>query len=482
MKRLTALFTRTAGELARAPRLICTADTPLQELLTRMRECGCNHAVVLREQRQLRGLITPHSLIRHLGEHGHGLATARAADAMEPAPTLVSAAEPLYRLTPAFHSDAPLLVVTESGALHGLIQPQDLLRLLAAPALSAGGVATTDLAALKRDQETIARELLSEGMTATDIQQVLTAMNDDLCRRAVDAVTTGLELDGWGRPPVPFCLLLMGSGGRAESLLAPDQDNGLILDDYPDTAHGTIDRYFAEFALRLTHRLDEAGLPLCPGHVMASNPLWRKTRTQWRGQLQYWIRHRSPQALLNASILLDMRGNVGEPTLAEELREAMLKSIAAAPGFLRALLVNESVKQVGLGWFDHLQTEGDDSPHAGQFNLKRNGMMPLVEAVRLYALAAGINASSTVNRLAGLRAAGKLDTDEHDALCEAFEYLCTLQLRQQLADLASGRPAGRHVPPEALTRREQEQLVRSLKTAEALLRTVRHTLLGGDTS
>ena len=65
-----------------------------------------------------------------------------------------------------------------------------------------------------------------------------------------------------GAPPVPFCVIVMGSGGRGESYLYPDQDNGFILDDYPDDQHTELDAFFIKLAERMTRDLDMVGTPV----------------------------------------------------------------------------------------------------------------------------------------------------------------------------------------------------------------------------
>ena len=126
--------------------------------------------------------------------------------------------------------------------------------------------------------------------------------------------------EGWGEPPVPFAVILMGSGGRGENFLFPDQDNGFILDDYPDAEHSRIDGYFIELAERMTRDLDVVGFPLCRGYVMANNPLWRKSRSQWRDQLVLWGRRRSAIAIQLSDIFFDFLGIYGRIDFARELR------------------------------------------------------------------------------------------------------------------------------------------------------------------
>ncbi len=67
----------------------------------------------------------------------------------------------------------------------------------------------------------------------------------------------------------------------------PYQDNGFVLDDYDDLEHEHIDAYFVALAEHMTTLVDQVGITFCKGHVMATNPLWRKTLRQWREQLRY---------------------------------------------------------------------------------------------------------------------------------------------------------------------------------------------------
>jgi hypothetical protein len=163
-----------------------------------------------------------------------------------------------------------------------------------------------DDAAVKRAQAGLAAALLAEGLPATEVVALVSGINADLHRRIlVRALAAEAE-----PPPVSFTLLLLGSLGRGESLLRPDQDNGFILDDYDDAEHDRVDAWFRRVAERFCLGLAEVGFTLCKGGVMAMNPLWRKTRSQWRHQLSLWARKRSGAALLFADIFLDLRAAI----------------------------------------------------------------------------------------------------------------------------------------------------------------------------
>jgi len=106
--------------------------------------------------------------------------------------------------------------------------------------------------------------------------------------RAAELAMAALAAEGAGPPPAAFALLILGSAGREESLLAPDQDNALVIaDDYPGNLDSP-DDWFARFGLRMTAILEQAGVPLCKGGVMARNRAWRRRLCEWREQIEAW--------------------------------------------------------------------------------------------------------------------------------------------------------------------------------------------------
>ncbi len=471
------------ADVMRPPAVTCQPDTSLRSLLLQLADSGAECAVVVREQGRPLGLVMQRELYAQLARAPADTATAQ--DCVILPSRLAHLGEPLYRALAWMRTArlSHLPVIDDSGRLAGLLHREDAQERLVPAAMSrllqvAVNADVSGLKRLRHEQAALARDLLQECASAATAQGVLTSINDDCYRALGEAATRSMEEDGWGSPPVAYSVIVMGSAGRRESLLAPDQDNGLILADYPDEEHGRIDRYFSEFAQRLTRDLNTIGIPYCPGHVMASNPLWRKTLSQWIAQSRYWIRRRTEQGFLNATIMLDFRHVTGDESLAGNVRDMMTEQVTGSRGFLQALTLTDSTKQVGLRWFNRLMTEPGDSIHEGELNLKRNGIMPLVEAVRLHALSRELPDTSTRGRLTGLAQQGVISSDELDALSHAHDFMCYLLLRQQIRDLAAGRTAGRHLPPTALTRREHETLVQSMKSSQAFLNRLHVELFG----
>ena len=90
-----------------------------------------------------------------------------------------------------------------------------------------------------------------------------------------------------GPPPIPYCFIALGSMARDEQLIVTDQDNALILDDsYHPNKHGV---YFEQLAKFVCDGLANCGYKYCDGGIMASNPTWRMTYSQWQQQFSDWM-------------------------------------------------------------------------------------------------------------------------------------------------------------------------------------------------
>jgi signal-transduction protein with cAMP-binding, CBS, and nucleotidyltransferase domain len=359
-------------------------------------------------------------------------------------------------------------VVDVSGRLAGLLALQDVLFVLSgwhARVIDEllQGVGLDGLRRVKQREAELAAECLSQAMPVAELQSVLTEMNLELHRRALRLAVDGLAADGWGDPPVAFALIVMGSAGRGECLLAPDQDNAFVLADYEDEAHARIDAYFVSLAERFTRLLDAIGFPLCLGNVMATNPVWRKRISEWRKQIAVWLRRRTETQLLLSDILVDFQHVWGEATLSQSLRRHIMQAIGRNPTFVRDLFTIEADHGAALGWFGRLRSERDKQDRPGMINLKLRGSLPLVEAVRLLSLKAGLPETSTLARLDGLAARGALHPSDRDNLEDAFQLISRLLLRQQIDDSAAGREIGDFVPEERLSKHEKDHLVTCLR-------------------
>ncbi|EWH02465.1 DUF294 nucleotidyltransferase-like domain-containing protein [Halomonas sp. BC04] len=259
-----------------------------------------------------------------------------------------------------------------------------------------------DLAVAHAWQARLVEALQRLDIPAWRISQLISDHNELLYRRAIQLSLNEMQGLGWGEPPVAFCVLILGSGARHESLLGPDQDNAMIIADYPDARHTEIDGYFQSLGERFTARLDEAGIPLCNGHVMARWPMWRKRLSEWREQLTLWTSDRRIKRVQQSNILLDFHPVYGDVGLAESLSDHIQHLMPGSSLFLDEMTSLLKELPVALDRFGRLAGDGEGAPHDNAINLKLQGVLPLVNAVRLLALRHGVRVIDTRLRLPAL--------------------------------------------------------------------------------
>lgn len=476
----TAVFTRLVRHHMGPPPATVRDTATCGQTVALLRDAGVSSAVVTDATDQPIGIITEQDIVRRV---------AFRIDSKTPVGELMtSPVETIHENDYLYHGIARMQrmklrhmpVMDSSGRVVGILNQHEALisasgammrqieRLTHSDTLE--GMKTTKVA-----QVAVAEELFADTVPAPEIQAFLTRINNDLYRRIVVLCLKEMKIDDWGDPPVPFETIVMGSGGRGESFLGPDQDNGFILSDYPDAEHSRVDAWFIELAGRMTKALDEVGFDLCPGHVMATNPLWRKTLTQWKTQIDSWVGKGAGTVVRLCDIFFDFISVYGNGRMADELREHVTH-VARRRFFLREMYRVDEEHGVALGFFGRLQIDRKSGPNRGNINLKLTGTLPLVGAVRLLALRDGIADTSTLGRARALRANGVLTDDEYDYLKGAFDHTTNLLLRQQLNDFRAGRPIGKHVVPSSLTKRETDMLVDGFRAIRAFRRRVRAEL------
>jgi signal-transduction protein with cAMP-binding, CBS, and nucleotidyltransferase domain len=368
-------------------------------------------------------------------------------------------------------------VVDREGALVGLIYLHDALAAASSQLMHQIDGLTHEgtlegLREVKVAQVDLAEQLFLENLPATEIQQLISRINNDMYRRVGESAIKQMATEGWGDPPVTASTIVMGSGGRGENYLFPDQDNGFIIEDYPDADHTRIDTFFLELAERMCRDLNEIGIPYCNGYCMAVNPLWRKTLTQWVTQVRLWGRKSNFVAIRLSDIFFDFQPVWGDSDLARQLRHAVTEVVRANHYFLRQMFQEKIDHNVALSLFGGFVTEKEQKEYRGQINLKYTGTVPLVGAVRLLALREGVEETSTLERLRVLTEHGIFSVNEREDLSNGFRLITDILLRQQIADYRAGRRVVYFIDPDMLAKRERGLLVDALKAIDGVRRRV----------
>ncbi|TGG92101.1 cyclic nucleotide-binding/CBS domain-containing protein [Natronospirillum operosum] len=258
-----------------------------------------------------------------------------------------------------------------------------------------------------------------------------------------------------GPPPVPYCFLALGSMARDEQYLRTDQDNALVLDDsFVPAEH---DAYFEALAHFVCDGLATVGYTYCKGDIMATNPTWRQPLHVWQHYFTDWIRRPSAQSLLNSSIFFDLDGVHGDTHMADQLQALIADEASKTPGFLGCLARNAQNRTPPLGFFKDFVVE-KSGRHRNSINLKRRGTAPLVDVIRVHALASGSRAQNSFRRLEDTVAAGFLTAQAASDLRDALEFISLVRIRHQARDIEAGREPVNNIDPEQLSSFERRNL------------------------
>jgi CBS domain-containing protein len=448
-------------------------DTPLSEIVGRMAAEELTAVVILDEARRPMGILTEQDVVRRIAFNADMAQPAR--DVMTLDIHAIHEDEALFiaiaRMRRRGFRHMP--VVDDDGRLCGILQMNGVLAEAAGEMMGmidalTGEDSIDGLRDSKAALVDVAEQLLSDHVPASDIQAFLTHINGDIYRRLMELNLAAMIEGGLGGCPVACDLIIMGSGGRGENFLYPDQDYGFVLADYPEDQRDKIDGWFVTLAEGLSRDLDAVGLPFCTGGVMATNPVWRKTAVQWKEQIDDWNRRAFNTSLLNFDIFFDFRPAWGDGAMARDLRRYVTEVTRGNEPFLRALLMGEADLGTALRWFGRIATARSDPKHKGAVNLKLYGSLPLVGGVRMLALREGVEAVNTRDRLKALFDAEVLNRDEFEYLDAGVNVIGDLLLRQQFADYKAGRDVSNFVDLGRISGRDKRRLRDSLRAIDAL--------------
>lgn len=295
------------------------------------------------------------------------------------------------------------------------------------------------------------RMLLAAGAKASHITGFLSTLCDAVIVRLIAMAEQQL-----GPAPVPYAFLALGSTGRREQTLATDQDNALVYADPTPESATACASYFQALSTRICEGLHAAGYAYCRGDVMARNPKWCQSLSQWRHLFDEWIERSTTESLQAVNIVFDFRHAAGDESLSEELRRYVLRDIASQETFFFNLAGSTLEFKPPLGLFGKIVVEAGGN-HPQTFDIK-SGLVPIVNFARVYALHHAVPAVGSLDRISNLAKAGVLQPASAAELETAFEMLSMWRLRHQAVQLASGQHPDNHVNPAELTEIEQAAL------------------------
>lgn len=440
---------------------LCAPQTPVMLAATIMRDARADHLLVVNEAQQPLGILTDTDL-RNKVATGQFSIEAPVSQLMSQPVFCVKAGLGLGELQlDMLERNLHHLVVTTDGTpqgkLEGVITDHDLL---AAEGSSAGALhqairlasSTEQLVAIRERLNQLVRSGLQRGLNTIWLGSLTARLQDMLVRRLSELLANQLRSEGQPLPQMPFVWLQLGSGGRKEQLLPSDQDHALLFEDPDPRLLDSVRAAFLLYARRMQQGLEAMGFVACPAQMMASNPQWCLSLSEWKAQFSRWLAEPDPRAVMMTTIFFDFRPVVGESTLAEQLRAHIGAELPRAGLYLSALAKNACENPPPLGFFRQFMVE-KDGEHRPHFDLKARAMMPLADAARVLWLQHGLPAAySTPERF---QAMARLEPAQEQLFREAARSYEVL-LRYRALAAASGQP----LDPAQLSKIDR-QLLRS---------------------
>ncbi len=445
--------TMAVGDLMTRQPLVCAPDTPLRAAAGMMRERHVSCIIVV-EGGAVRGILTTGDITTRAVAEGLDLSTP-VAQVMTAGPVTLPpsalVADVLHAMVERGISHLP---VAEAGQLVGILTQTDLTRFQATS--SAGLIRdiaqARDVAAIAKVTARIP-ELLVQLVSAQNPHQTVTRLITDIGDAATRRLLVLAEA-ALGPAPVPYLWLACGSQGRQEQTGVSDQDNCLILSDDATEAD---DAYFAALARFVSDGLDAAGYFFCPGDMMATNAKWRQPLRVWRRYFSGWINRPDPEAQMLASVMFDLRAIGGEASLFDGLQEEVLAAAAQNSIFVAHMVGNSLKHTPPLGLFRGFAMVRSGE-HKNTIDLKHNGVVPVVDLGRIYALTGRLTQANTRARITGGMAAGVVSDSGGRDLLDAYDLIAEMRLEHQAAQIKRGEKPSNFMSPGALSDFERSHL------------------------
>lgn len=293
----------------------------------------------------------------------------------------------------------------------------------------------SDLKKIRQRAQKLLIRYIEQEIPITFASKIISAINNTITEKIIEKALEKLEI----KPPANFAWLAIGSQGREEQLLLTDQDNALVFADVPEKDYKTTQDYFLKLSKIISNDLNTVGYEYCPSDMMATNPKWCLSISQWNRQFQRWITVPDEDNLMLCTIFFDFELMYGDSALVNTMSDSIYKSIHSHKIFLNYLGVNALKNPPPLSFFRQFLVE-QSGEHKDQFDIKARAMMPLVDAARLLTLSNRIKThNNSIMRFTKLAELEPQNKDLYLECIEAFKNLLLFRTEQGLKHNDSGR-------------------------------------------
>jgi CBS domain-containing protein len=472
------LYSKQVRELVSHKQVFCSCRESVQEAGEKLINEDANRAIVVDDKDGIIGTVGLRELLR--------ASLVEKKDPSQPVDSIVERDYTTIR-SDSFFFDAlhemmkrrtDTLIVVSGKHIEGLLTSLDLLKYRGREVLSlirniddAGSYEELNL--LRQDVESVLRVLIADGALASHACKIVSELNDKMVRRVIK-----LSEEITGPPPLSYAWLGLGSEGRKEQTLITDQDNAILFDDAGGAgAGGAAEEYFRILSERIVNGLNLCGFPLCKGNIMATNPKYFGSLSQWKKKAADWINIYALEGkdLVDIYTFLDFRAVHGDGLLEEALKTHTLDLLRDNYAALQVLAQPIVSVPIPLGFFKNFIVE-KNGKYKNTVNVKTHGLLPLTTCIKLLACHTGIGEANTLERIGRLVEEGIISTDRAESVEQAFETFLTLKIRNNLSSVDQGKDLSNNINPSLLSIKQKQLLKDAFLVVSELQKTTKELL------
>jgi CBS domain-containing protein len=439
----------------------------VRSVVSQMYDLDLDYAIVTDDKFRPTGIFTMRDLLRKVVMPGGDLNVA-VCEVMSASPKSLPVSALGYEAAlmlaeESFHH----VVLVDKERLAGVVTERELFNLqrVSLSQINAEIASASDLDKLKRlagDIELLCENMIIQGVTADQLTQIISTLNDRVIGRTLDLQLAGVDLKG-----VRVAWIALGSEGRFEQTFATDQDNAIIFEAPDGMPDQEVRELLLPVAKNFNQALDFIGFPLCTGNIMASNPECCLSYLEWQKRFNNWIATPTPEALLNATIFFDFRHLSGDAVLSDRLRSWLADACIGQKRFLHLMTENALQRTPPIGFFRDFVVD-NNKKHPNTIDIKLSGVTLFVDAARVFALAKGVTRGNTKQRLLIAGDLCKWPQSEVNAWADAFSFLQSLRIRNQLETRRGEGQSHNRINPYELNNLDRKFFLESLRQAGAL--------------
>lgn len=451
----------------------CDSNRSVQEAAIKMREKRVGSIIIVNDKNLPQGILTDRDLRNKIVTGDLPLNTPVADIMSSPVicipPSTAVADVQIDMIRQGVHH----LCVTEDGtpntAVIGVLSEHDLLVVQANnPAVLIREIkrakSGNDLKFIRDKAELLLKKYLHQEVSIAFISNIISEINDSIISRSIELAILELEKEDLPAPDTSFCWLGLGSEGREEQLLRTDQDNAIIFEDVPKENYDATRSYFLKLATITTRILNECGFEYCPADMMASNPRWCLSLSEWKKQFEDWIFKPGSKEIMYTTIFFDYRPVYGNFDLSKQLTDSIYESIDDQDIFLAFLAKNALQNPAPLSFFRNFMVERSGE-HKDEFDIKARAMMPLTDAARLLILSARqYGKNNTFQRFDHMAELEPKNKELYEQAADAYEILMRFRALQGLKN----KDSGRYFKPGELNKMQRMMLRNTFKPIKEL--------------